>query len=180
MQVERPASNDACAAGLHQFAAAAANILYSLKGDLGSFLAQSGNISRSDIASVYYLHTRDNMVEALEDLRKVPVEAKNMIMKSDYPEAVKFNWLLFIVFFENFLKTIQKHKVRSAPEHYVVKAQKLLDTINSFQRLTQSFSDSVELFAVRQNMNGGLKQLVEFEDVFARTYKLAKDCLEKD
>ena len=177
MQERKAVSNDVYAAGLHQFIAVAANILYSLKGDLGSFLAQSGNVTRSNIASIYFLHTKDNMPEALEDLRKIPVKGtKDLIMKSDYPEAVKFQWLKFVLFFENFLKGIREHKVCSKPQDYIDSAEKLLDAVNSFQKLAESFSTSVELVAVKQDLNGGLRQLLEFEDVFAATYKLAQDC----
>lgn len=176
MQERKVVSNDVCVAGLHQFIAVAANILYSLKGDLGSFIAQSKTITRSNIAAIYSLHTKDNMPEALEGLEKIPVGTKELIMESDYPEAVRFEWLKFVLLFENFLNGIKEHEVCSEPQDYIDSAKKLLDTVNSFQKLAESLSTNVELVAVRQDLNGGLSQLLEFEDIFSATYKLAQGC----
>jgi len=176
MQEKKAVSNDVCAAGLHQFIAVAANILYLLKGDLGSFLAQSRSLSRSNIESIYYLHTKANIPEALEDIGRIQVGTKDLIMKSEYPEAVKSTWLKFVLFFEDFLKGIMKHAVCSGPQEYIESARKLLDVVNSFQELTGSFSTSVELIAVREELKQGLSHLHRFENVFAATHKLAQDC----
>jgi len=172
----RKVSDDVIAAGLHQFIAAAANILYLLKGDLGSFLAQSRRVTRSNVASIYYLHTKANIPQALEDLGGIRVETKDLIMKSGYPEAVKSDWLKFVLFFEDFLEGVKKHKVRSGPQDYIDSARKLLDIVNSFQELTGSFSTSVELVAVKQELQQGLSELLRFEDIFAATQKLAQNC----
>lgn len=176
MHEKEVVSDDICAAGLHQFIAVTANILYVLKGDLCSFLAQSRKLPSSNIASIYALHTKANMPEAIEDVGGIQERTKNLIMNSNYPKPVKSSWFKFVILFEAFLEGIDRHEVQSESEHYINSAGKLLDTVNSFQELTGSLSTSVELVAVKRDLKRGLGQLPEFEKIFAATYKLAQDC----
>jgi hypothetical protein len=168
-------SNDVVVAGLYYFIAVAASILYLLEGDIGSFLAQSKSVKRSNVKSLYYLHTKANIPQALDDIERIHVVTKDLIKKGDYPERVKSDWLKFVLFFEGVLKGIGSHTVRSSREHYVNSARSLLDVVDCLQELMVSFSTSVELVAVKQKQEEGLAELDRFEKIFATAHKLAED-----
>jgi len=175
MQATQKISNDECVAGLHQFIAVAANIVYSLKGDLGSFLVQAETMRLSNIAARYSTHTKNNMPKALDDLSKIPVKVKDLIINSDYPEAIRIKWLKYVVFYEDFFRGILRHKVSSEQRDYIDNAKRILDIVKKLQKLTDSFSENVELVTVKQDMNSGLSHLLELDKIFSETFRLAQD-----
>jgi hypothetical protein len=167
-------SNDFCAAGLHQFIAVVANVLYSLKGDLCSFLAQSKMIKPSLIPSIYSLHVKDGLPEAIDKLEDIRILTNDLVLNSEYPTTIKKEWTVFVQFLDSFLRAIEMHKVCSEPQHYVDSAERLLETVNSLLKLADSFSTNVEIVTMEDNIERGLDQLKECDDIFNESQKLAE------
>jgi hypothetical protein len=167
-------SDDDCVAGLHKFIAIISWILYSLKGDLGSFLAQSKNHPSFDIEARYALHSKNNIPEALQKLGEGSVEAKSLILGSSYPETIKIKWLKCLSLYQDALKNFLEHEIHSEPEEYINTAENFMKIVNSFQKLTENFSASVELVTVGADRDQGLQHLQELEVSFSEVFELTQ------
>lgn len=175
MKNTRTTSNDECVAGIHRFIAGVASILYSLKGDLGSFLVQAQDLSLSGVEARYALHIKDNMPEALDKLSRSSATAQRLILRSNNPELIKIKWLKCIALYEDAFKNFSGHQIHSEVQDYTNAAENLLKIVNSFQELTESFSTSVELVTVSQDLDRGLRHLRNVERAFSKAFRLAQE-----
>lgn len=167
-------SNADCVAGLHEFISLVSWVLYSLKGDLASFLAQSRNLTSSTIGARYALHSRNNMPEAVEKLRNSSANAKRLILASSYNESIKIKWLKCLALYQTALKGLSKHEIHSQPIEYINTAENFLTVLNKLQKLTESLSMNVELITVDQDPNKGMRHLEKLEEAFSETLALTQ------
>lgn len=167
-------SNDKCGAKLHALMATVAEILYKLKGDLGSFLVQAKTLPPAEVPARYALHFGNNMPMALMKLKTESVDAKQFVIWSENPEEVKIKWLKCIALYEDAFRSFASHRVHSDKQDYINDAQSLLNVVNSLKTLTDRFSASVELFTVDQDMEKGLPHLNRLEKAFRESLRMTQ------